>query len=69
MENIELKVGGMHCGGCSGRLNRALNNLDGVENAEANFETGIVKLAYNESKVSLDTIKESITDAGFSVKS
>lgn len=69
MENIELKVGGMHCRGCSGRLNRTLNNLDGVENAEANFETGIVKLVYNGSKVSLDTIKESITDAGFSVKS
>lgn len=68
MENIELKVGGMHCGGCSGRLNRVLNNLDGVENAESNFETGIVKLSYNGDKVSIDTIKKNILDAGFSVK-
>ena len=68
MENIELKVEGMHCGGCSGRLNRVLNSLDGVENAEANFETGIVKLSYNVNQVSLDTIKKSNADAGFSVK-
>ena len=68
MENIELKVEGMHCGGCSGRLNRVLNSLDGVENAEANFETGIVKLSYYGNRVSLDTIKKSIDDAGFSVK-
>ena len=68
MENIELKVSGMHCGGCSGRLNRVLNNLDGVENAEANFETGIVKLSYNGDKISIDTIKENILNAGFSVK-
>ena len=68
MENIELKVSGMHCGGCSGRLNRVLNNLDGVENAEANFETGIVKLSYNGDKISIDTIKKNILDAGFSVK-
>ena len=68
MENIELKVEGMHCGGCSGRLNRVLNSLDGVENAEANFETGIVKLSYNVNQVSSDTIKKSIADAGFSVK-
>lgn len=68
MENIELKVEGMHCGGCSGRLNRVLNSLDGVENAEANFETGIVNVAYNRNQISLDTIKESIADAGFSLK-
>lgn len=68
MKNIELNVEGMHCGGCSSRLIRVLGNLDGVKNAEANFETGIVKVSYDEETIGLDVIKESIVDAGFSVK-
>lgn len=68
MKNIELNVEGMHCGGCSSRLTRVLENLDGVKNAEANFETGIVKVSYDEETIGLDVIKESIVDAGFSVK-
>lgn len=68
MKNIELNVEGMHCGGCSSRLTRVLNNLDGVKNSEANFENGIVKVSYDEGTVGLDQIKESIVDAGFSIK-
>lgn len=68
MKNIELNVEGMHCGGCSSRLTRVLENLDGVKNAEANFEAGIVKVSYDEETIGLDVIKESIVDAGFSVK-
>lgn len=68
MKNIELNVEGMHCGGCSSRLTRVLNNLGGVKNSEANFENGIVKVSYDEGTVGLDQIKESIVDAGFSIK-
>lgn len=68
MKNIELNVDGMHCGGCSSRINRVLGNLDGVKSADANFENGIVKVSYDEGIVGLKEIKESIVDAGFSVK-
>lgn len=68
MKNIELNVEGMHCGGCSSRLNRVLGNLDGVKSADANFENGIVKVSYDEGTIELDEIKECIADAGFSVK-
>ena len=30
MENIELRIEGMHCTGCSARLQKVLSNLDGV---------------------------------------
>ena len=67
MEKIELKVEGMHCTGCSTRLQKVLNNLEGVSKAEVSFETGVAKIEY-DSKLDLDDIKNAIIDAGFEVK-
>lgn len=67
MEKIELKVEGMHCTGCSTRLQKVLNNLEGVSKAEVSFEIGVAKIEYN-SKLDLDDIKNAIIDAGFEVK-
>ena len=44
MKSIELNVEGMHCTGCSTRLQKVLSNLDGVSKAEVSFETGIAKI-------------------------
>ena len=30
MKEISLKIEGMHCTGCSNRLEKVLNNVDGV---------------------------------------
>ena len=67
MEKIELKVEGMHCTGCSTRLQKVLNNLESVSKAEVSFETGVAKIEY-DSKLDLDDIKNAIIDAGFEVK-
>ena len=39
MENIILKINGMKCTGCSQRVEKALKNTDGVEEASVNLET------------------------------
>ena len=41
-----MKVEGMHCGGCSGRLKRTLEAMPGVESAEASHEDGTACLLY-----------------------
>ena len=38
MKEIKLKIEGMHCTGCSSRLEKVLNNTDGVESAAVSFE-------------------------------
>ena len=35
MKEIVLKIEGMHCNGCSTRLERVLNNLEGVNKGKA----------------------------------
>lgn len=67
MENIELKISGMHCTGCSSRLERVLNQLAGVENAQVSFEKQIANICYHKTEITLDEIKEAIINAGFEV--
>ncbi len=42
MREIKLKIEGMHCAGCSNRLEKKiLNNVDGVESAKVSLEEKI----------------------------
>ena len=38
MEEIILKVEGMHCSGCENRVKSALSQIDGIESVEASHE-------------------------------
>ena len=68
MENIELKIEGMHCTGCSARLQKVLSNLDGVSRAEVSFEKGMANIEFNKEIITLDEIKNAIVDSGFEVE-
>lgn len=65
MKETNLKIEGMHCTGCSTRLEKVLNNLEGVETAKVSLEEKKATIKYDETKISLENIKESIEDAGF----
>ena len=65
MKEIKLKIEGMHCTGCSSRLEKVLNNTDGVESAAVSFEEKQAIIKYNESQINIEQIKEAIQDAGF----
>ena len=65
MKKISLKIEGMHCEGCSNRLTRVLENLDGVISANVSLENKKADIEYNEDILSIEEIKEAISDAGF----
>ena len=65
MKEIKLKIVGMHCTGCSSRLEKVLNNTDGVESAIVSFEEKQAIITYNESQTDIEQIKQTIQDAGF----
>ena len=65
MKETNIKIEGMHCAGCSTRLERVLNNLEGVETAKVSLEEKRATIKYDETKISLESIKEAIEDAGF----
>lgn len=65
MKEIKLKIEGMHCAGCSNRLEKILNNVDGVESAKVSLEEKSADIKYNEEELELNTILQEIEDAGF----
>ena len=67
MKEINLKVEGMACSGCENRIKNAVKTISGVDEVEANHETGVVKVKVEDS-VNIDNIKEKIDSIGFDVK-
>ena len=58
MKEVKLNIEGMHCTGCSTRLEKVLNNVDGVEEKKADIK-------YDETQVSEKELIEAVEDAGF----
>ena len=65
MKEIKLKIEGMHCAGCSNRLEKILNNVDGIESAKVSLEEKSADIKYNEEEVELNTIIQEIEYACF----
>lgn len=67
MQTTNLEVQGMTCGHCKSSVEGALKGIEGVSAAEVNLETGKVEVTYDDSKVSLDNMKETVEDQGYDV--
>lgn len=67
MQTTNLEVQGMTCGHCKMSVEGALKGMAGVSAAEVNLETGKVEVTYDDSKVSLDNMKETVEDQGYDV--
>lgn len=63
-----LQVQGMTCGHCKKAVEGAVKELDGVSSAEVNLEAGSVDVAYDESKVNVESMKEAIEEQGYDVE-
>jgi copper chaperone CopZ len=59
-----IRVTGIRCERCVGRLSVALQGHDGLESARANL-VGDVMLAWDEERTSRDAILAALARAGF----
>ena len=60
-----LNVEGMSCAGCEQTVVDSLSELDGVEGASADNETGVVAV---EGEASDETVRTAIEEAGYEVE-
>lgn len=65
MKEIKLNIKGMHCEGCSSRLEIILKNLDGVKDASVSLENKSAIITFDESVITENSIKGAILDCGF----
>ncbi len=62
----EIKIEGMMCPHCSGRVKTVLEALSGVEKADVSHESGIAAVTLTES-VDDSTLKSAVENAGYTV--
>lgn len=63
-QTLQLKIDGMTCAACSGRVESALNKLPGVT-ANVNQATEVAYITYTPGIVSLENLIEAVTDSGY----
>ena len=66
MNNLKLRVQGMHCEGCENRIKKSLSEISNIKEVIANHENGEVIINY-DGEIILNEIKEIIDDLGFEV--
>lgn len=64
----EMKIEGMMCGHCSGRVKGALEALDGVESAEVSHESGTALVTLG-AQIPDEKLKNAVEGQGYHVVS
>jgi copper chaperone len=66
MSQTTIKIIGMRCGGCSGRVKKALAALPGVTQAEVALDTGTAVIDYDEKQIpDAKLFADTVTGLGF----
>ncbi|MCF6320321.1 MAG: heavy-metal-associated domain-containing protein [Rhizobiaceae bacterium] len=68
MNTLNLKIDGMHCGGCAERLHSLLVKEDGVEEATLSADENSGKVVFGPSATSEENIIGIIERAGFTAQ-
>lgn len=62
--SVRLSIEGMSCASCVGRVDKALNGLDGVEDASVNLASDSAEVTYSD-KVSVNDLIKAVKGAGY----
>jgi len=65
MKTIQAQIKGMHCAACSGRIERVVGGMEGVEEAPVNLAAETLSLTYDPDKLSTEDVAERIKGLGF----
>lgn len=67
-EKQTFDVVGMTCAACANRIEKSLNKMDGVSEANVNFALENVAVEYNENQVTVQDMMEVVKKLGYALK-
>lgn len=68
MNDIQLTVTGMTCGGCVASVQKVLSALPGVQTVEVTLTPGQAHVVYDPARVDRDALIKAVVDAGFGAR-
>ena len=63
-----LKIEGMTCSACANRVERFVKKLDGINEANVNFAMETLNVDFEENKLTLNDIENTVVKSGYKVK-
>ncbi|EMA6343861.1 copper chaperone CopZ [Bacillus cytotoxicus] len=64
---VTLNVQGMTCNHCKAAVTNALQELNGVSRVAVELQAGTVEIAYDETKVNVQQLKDAIEEQGYDI--
>ncbi|MSR86194.1 heavy metal translocating P-type ATPase [Candidatus Woesearchaeota archaeon] len=68
MKKTSLQISGMHCASCATIITKALQKTDGVKQASVNYSTASATVEYEEKKVNIEQLIESVKGKGYTAE-
>lgn len=65
MAKISLRVTGMTCDHCRGRVENALNTVPGVYGVYVDLAEGLAEIDFDDGKTGSDALVEAVKSAGY----
>ena len=65
MQTHSFDVSGMTCGGCTGSVQRALSQIEGVSHVEVTLRPGVATVVTDPARVTPAQIESAITSLGY----
>ena len=66
-KKTEIKISGMGCASCAIKIEKSLENMEGVEGAQVNLATEKASVEYDPQNVGLNKLEKAVEDAGYVV--
>ena len=67
-QTINFKISGMHCTSCAFNIDGELEDTEGVKEAKTNYAKQVTEVSFDESKVSLEKMKQVISGLGYTAQ-
>lgn len=64
-----IKINGMSCEHCVGKVEKAVSELDGVDKIKVKLKNAEAKIKFDEAKIPLEKILETVTELGYEASS
>ncbi len=68
-KDVTLHIKGMTCGGCEGKVQKALSACKGVSDVKVSHKDGKAELHLEDGKASIDDLIKALKHAGFKASS
>ena len=65
MKKTVLRISGMSCASCSSRIEKKLNEMDGVEKVTVNLATERAHIDYDEAIIDNEKLIEAVVNVGY----